>query len=139
MCGVYKLHQVFWQAVTTAGSKEAVDLIAETGVVGVLHDCHKLNSIVAKCSDSRKGVLRELFVCCYSRLWRGDTNMRFVDTNTFWLLRSLVLKLVLLRRAVVSRIVHRRHIEVLRHVFDPSRQSFGSFVTVGYDEGNLDL
>lgn len=64
-----KLLQVLWGAITAASCKEIVDLITETGIVGVLHDSHELDDIVTESLDPGKHVLGEFFVC-------GDLELR---------------------------------------------------------------
>ena len=65
MCSINELLEVIWEAIATARRKEAVDLVAETGVVGMLHDCHQLNSVVAQVLDAGQDVLGKLLVGRY--------------------------------------------------------------------------
>jgi hypothetical protein len=37
---VYKLLQLVWEAIATAGSEEAIDLVAKAGIVSMFHDGH---------------------------------------------------------------------------------------------------
>jgi hypothetical protein len=59
---VNELLEVLGGAVATAGCEEAVDLVAETGVVSVLHDGHELDHVVAQVFDAGQHVLGELLV-----------------------------------------------------------------------------
>ena len=45
--GINKLLQILGVSIATAGRKEIVDLVAETGIVGMLHDGHQLDGIVS--------------------------------------------------------------------------------------------
>src|SRR5690242_28446 len=60
---VNELLEIIWEAVATACSEEAVDLVAEAGVVRVLHDSHELDGVVAQVLDSWEDVLCKLLVC----------------------------------------------------------------------------
>ena len=45
--GINKLLQILGVSIATAGREEIVDLVAETGIVGMLHDGHQLDGIVS--------------------------------------------------------------------------------------------
>jgi len=51
MRSVNELLEVLRRAISTARREEVVDLIPKTGVVGMLHDSHQLDHIVAKIFD----------------------------------------------------------------------------------------
>lgn len=88
--GVDELLQVFRRTVPTARCKEVVDLVAETGIIGMLHDGHELDNVVAEALDSWEHVLGEFLVGGDSELGRRDTNVCLIHTNTGGLLWSLV-------------------------------------------------
>ena len=67
---VDELLEVLGGSVATAGGEEVVHLVAETGIVSMLHDGHELDSIVAQVLDARQHVLCELLVGRDSRLGR---------------------------------------------------------------------
>lgn len=69
MSRIYELSQVVWVTVAAAGGEETVDLIPETGIVRVFHDCHELDDIVAEFVDSRECIVSELLVCCDFHFW----------------------------------------------------------------------
>lgn len=125
VCGVDELLQILRCSVAAASSKEIVDLVAETGIVGMLHDSHELDSVVAQRLDSRKHVLRELLVRRDFLLGRRYADMGLVHTNTKGLLRSSVFEDVSLRlwRVPEASIVRWRDREILRDVRDPRGQS----------------
>lgn len=104
---INKLLQLVWKTVTRRASEEGIDLIAEGSVVGVLHDGHELDGVVAKISNARERVLCKLLIGRNLRLWTRDTDMRFVDASTLWLWRSRVLPLVFVRWIPESSIVYR--------------------------------
>lgn len=54
--------QILRGPIATASSKEVVHLVAETGIVRMLHNSHQLDSVVAQTLNARQHVLRELFV-----------------------------------------------------------------------------
>lgn len=136
---VDELLQLIRQTVATACGEEAVDLVAETGVVCVLHDRHELDDVVAQMMDSRQCVLCELFVGSDLGVGRRDTNVGFVDTSTLWLRGLGVLESVtlVLRRVPEARIVDGRDVQVLGDSGNPCRYALLSGVIVGDDEGDL--
>ena len=109
---VHQLFQIIGQAVATAGGKEAVDLVAETGVVGVLHDCHELNDVVAKVLYARQNVVSEFFVARDLWVGRRNADVGLVDAGAARLRRPLVLEDVafLLGRVPEAGIVDRRDV-----------------------------
>jgi phosphoenolpyruvate carboxylase len=88
MSSVNELLQILWRPVSAAGREEVVDLIAEAGIVRMLHDCHKLNHIVTQVLDPWKHVFREFLVRCHALLRSGDSDVRFIDTCTLGLCRA---------------------------------------------------
>ena len=50
--GVYELLKLVGETVATACREEAVDLVAKTCIVGVLHHRHELDGVVAEVLDS---------------------------------------------------------------------------------------
>lgn len=52
MGSINKLLQILWRAVSTASCEKAVDLIAKTRIIGMFHDCHELDDVVAEIFDT---------------------------------------------------------------------------------------
>lgn len=131
--------QLIWKPIATASSKEAVDLIAETGVVCMFHYGHQLDDIVTQVLYPREHVLSELLVRSYSSLGRGDTNVCLVDASALWLGRALVLEdiLLLFRRVPEARIVNRGDAELLSNAGNPSRYALLPSVVIWHDERHL--
>ena len=59
-----------------------VALIAEPGVVHVLHNRHELNAVVAVVHDARKDGVLEIRVRRDGGLLSGHSNMALVDAQT---------------------------------------------------------
>ena len=139
MCSIDQLFQIVWEAVATAGSEEAVDLIAKTGIVCVLHDGHELDGVVAKVFDARQDVVGELLVGCDLWIGRGDANMSLVNPQALRLWWSLVLEDVALVLGWVpeASVVHGRYVQVLGNSSNPGWDTFLSVVGVGCDERDL--
>lgn len=136
---VNQLLELVRRAVAAAGSKEAVDLVAERSVVCMLHDSHKLNDIVAQVLDTREHILRELLV--RRNLWfrAGNANVRLVDPGTLRLWRAWVLPLVLCGRVPETGVVDRAHVQVLGHPLDPSWKPLCSGMVVGNNHADLEF
>jgi hypothetical protein len=134
---IYQLLEIVWRAVSTACREEAVDLVTETGIVCVLHNCHQLYGVVSQVLDARQDVLGELFVGGYFRLWGGDTDVGFVDAGTLGLRRSLVLPDVLLGRVPEARIVDGRGVQLLGNAGNPHGKTLLTGAVVGHDERYL--
>jgi hypothetical protein len=134
MCGINKLFQFLRRTIPTAWSKEAVDLVAETCIVCVLHNSHQLDNIISQVMYSRQHILCKLLVCRHSQLRRRDSNMCFVDSNAERLLRSWVFEHISfgLRRVPESCIVDWRDVEILSDICDPSGYTFDSFAGGSY-------
>lgn len=94
MSFVYELLELVRCAVTARGRKKARHLITKASIIRVLHNCHKLHSIVALSLHNRQNVLAEVRVCrdLAFRWWNAD--MGFVDTQTRRSFRSVVLELI---------------------------------------------
>ena len=92
---VDELLEILWGTISTACSVKVVDLVTKTSVVGVLHDGHELNHVVAEMLDTRQHVLGELFVSRHAFLGCGDANMGLIHTSTCRLLGSGMLELIL--------------------------------------------
>ena len=138
MCGINELFQLLRRTISTAWSKEAVNLVAETCVVCVLHNSHQLDDIVTQVVYSRQHILCKLLVCRHPQLWRRDSNMCFVDSSAERLLWSWVLENISfgLRGVPEPCIVDWRDVDVLSDICDPSRYTFDSFAR-GSDHGDL--
>ena len=78
------------------------------------------------------------FVCRHSQLWRRDSNVCFVDSDTLSLLGSGVLEDVTFVRGRIpeSCIVDGGNVEVLSDICDPGWYAFDSFAG-GSDHGEL--
>jgi len=138
VCSINELLQLLRCTISTACSKEAVDLVAEAGIVCMLHDSHQLNNIVSQMVYSRQHILCELLVQRHSQLWGRDSNVCFVDSCGEGLLRSRVLEHITFggRRVPESTVINRRDVQILSDICDPSWDSFNSFAG-GQDHGNL--
>lgn len=125
MGSVDQLLKVFRRAISAAGGEEVVDLVAEAGVVGMLHDSHQLDGIVPQIPYPREHGSSKLLVSRYAKLGGGDANMSFVDPKALGLLRPRMFELVLLGRWRVPeyRIICHGNRHVLGHIFDPSRKA----------------
>jgi hypothetical protein len=53
MRSINQLLQILGGPVATARREEVVHLVPEAGIVGMLHDGHQLDSVVAKVLDTR--------------------------------------------------------------------------------------
>lgn len=76
---VYQLLEILGWAVSAACREEAVHLISETGIVGVLHDGHELNGVVSQVLDARKHGLGELLIGSHLALRGGNADVGLVD------------------------------------------------------------
>lgn len=124
-----KLFQFVRCPVPRAGSEEVVDLVPKslksssvkasiqhkaanklTGIIGVLHDCHELDSIISQSLDPWKDVRGKLLISTDSAFRCGYTNMGFVDSDTRRLWRRLMLENVdrLGRRVPETCVIHGR-------------------------------
>lgn len=129
MSGINELFQVLGRAIPAACCKKVVDLVSKTGIVCMFHDCHQLDDIVAKVIYSWQHVLGKFLVGGNSLFWCRDAHVCFVHTNTFGLLGSRMLELVLFGwwRVPKVSIISWRNVHVLRHVFDPRRETIYAF------------
>jgi hypothetical protein len=134
---IYQLLQIVWEAVPTACREEAIDLVSETGIVRMLHDCHQLDSVVSQMLNSRKDVLCELLVGGYSWFWRRDSDVSFIDSRALGLGRPLVLPHVFMWGVPEACIVDGRDAEVLSDSGDPGWEAFLAGVVIGDDERYL--
>lgn len=127
--GVNQLLEVLGGSISTAGSEEVVNLITKTGVVGMLHNRHQLDNIVAQIFDTGQHVSGELLVGGHTLFGGGDTDMGLVHSSTARLGWSGVLELVSLfsRRVPESSIVCGRDVQILSYVFDPRRETVNTF------------
>jgi hypothetical protein len=100
-----------------------------TGIICVLHDSHKLDDVVSKLLDTRKGIFGEFLVGSNAGLRGGDPNMSFVDFGAFDWRRSRVFEGILLGfgRVPKTRVIHGRHAQILSDAPDPSRNTFNAF------------
>lgn len=60
--------------IATAGSEKVGDLVAKGGVVGVLHDGHELDGIVAQLLDAGKDIGGELGEQANTALCRSNSH-----------------------------------------------------------------
>lgn len=82
---VHQLLEVLGRAVSAAGGKEAVHLVTETGIVGVLHDGHELDGVVSQALDAREHGLCELLVRGHLALRGGNADVSLVDPEALGL------------------------------------------------------
>ena len=127
--GVDEFAQVVRRAVPAAGGEEARDLVAEAGVVGMLHDRHQLDHVVPEVLDAWQDVAGEFLVRADAQLRRRDAHVRFVDASALGLRRPRVSKDVPLRRGRVPEdgVVDGRHGHVLGDAGDPGRHTLDAF------------
>ena len=90
--------ELLGRAVAARRREERRHLVAEAGVVRVLHDGHELDGVVALLLDVRQHVLAEVVVRGDLALGRADAHVAFVDARSTRALRSLILELVHLQR-----------------------------------------
>lgn len=83
---VNQLLQILGGPVATACGKEIVHLVPEAGVVGVLHNGHQLDRVVAQVLDTREHVLGKFLVRGDPGVGRRDADVCLVDTQTLGLL-----------------------------------------------------
>ena len=76
---VDQLLELLGRAEPTRDGVEARDLVAEAGVVRVLHDAHELDAVVAEVGDHRQHVARELEIRRDARLARRHAHVCLVD------------------------------------------------------------
>lgn len=136
---VNELLEILGRAISAARREEVVDLVSKTGVVGVLHDSHQLDHVVAKILDAGKHGPGELLVGCNPLVGAGDTNMSLVHASALRLLGSRMLELVGLGggRVPEAGIIGRRHGQILCHVLDPCGESIG-MLAIGQSERDLE-
>ena len=139
VCSVNQLLEFVRSAIATAGGEEAVDLVAERSVVGVLHDGHELDDVVSEVLDAWKYILCELLVRRDLGIRAGDTDVCLVDPGALGLWRPLVLPLVLCWRVPEAGIVYRAHVQVLCDSLDPCGNPLGSGMVVWHNHADLDL
>lgn len=65
-----------------------------TSIIGVLHDGHELDDIVAQVFDTWQGIPRELLVRTNPQFGSRDADVCLVDASTSGLGRAFVLELV---------------------------------------------
>jgi hypothetical protein len=90
--GIDKPFQTFRSSISAARSEKAVDLVSKTGIVGMFHYSHQLDSIVTKVFDSGKQIVGELVVCGDTLLRRRNSDVSFIHPDAQWLLWSRVLE-----------------------------------------------
>lgn len=140
MGSIDELLEVVWRSVAATRSEKAVDLVPKACVISMLHDGHQLNDVVSKIFYPGKDVLCKFLVGGHLGLWRGNSDVSFVNTSTLRLRRTLVLENVgcFFGRVPETSVVHGRYAEVLSHSFDPSGDALLSGVMVGHDQGDLE-
>jgi hypothetical protein len=138
MRSINELLQILRRSIATTGSKEVVHLVAETGIVRMLHDSHQLDSIVAQTLNARQHVLGELFVSGNPCIWGRDAHVSLVDTQTLGLLGSGMFEVVALVGGRVPEygVVYWGDVQILDDTFDPG---WDSIDTLAVGENHCDL
>ena len=133
-----QLLEILGLTVPAAGGEEVVDLVAKAGVVGMLHDGHELNGIVAQSLDAREHVLGELLVRGNAQLGRRNADVGLVDAQAAGLLGPRMLERVPVCRGRVPEpgVVGGRDGDLLRDVLDPGWYPVDPFCC-GEFEGDL--
>lgn len=62
VCPVNQTLELLGRSVSRTDGEERGDLVAKRGIVGVLHDGHHLDAVVAELGDSREDIVPELDV-----------------------------------------------------------------------------
>ena len=137
--GVDQRFEVVGEAVARGGGEEGVDLVAEGGVVGVLHHGHELDGVVTELLDARERVVREFLVGRYFGVRAGDADVRFVDAGGGWFGRAGVAEVVFVRWVPEAGVVDGRDGEVLRHACYPCRHPLLPRLIVGHHHADLEL
>ena len=78
---IHQVFQVLGLAEPGGGGEEVGDLVAEGAVVGMLHNGHELDGVVARLLDSGQGVVGELAVGAHLTLLLGHTHVGLVDVQ----------------------------------------------------------
>ena len=81
VCLIDKVLELVWGPVATGCGKEAGHMITKTAVVGMLHDCHQFNTVVAEVFDAREQVISKVDVTGHLSFWRRDPNVTLVDSK----------------------------------------------------------
>lgn len=126
--GVDELLQILGRAVATARGEEIVDLVSKAGVVGMLHDRHELDDIVAEPLDPGKHVPSKLLVGRDPELGGRDSNVCLIHASTERLLGPGMLEdiSVLGGRVPEPGVISRRHREILGNILNPGRETVDS-------------
>lgn len=75
------------------GTKEACDLITKTSIIGMFHDGHQLDGIVALLFDPWQNFCSEVIIGGDLFFWRADANVALVDLQVVWSLWTFAFKL----------------------------------------------
>ena len=79
VCGVDELFEFFGGAESGGGGVEVGDVIAEGAVVGVFHDAHELDGVVAGLNDAGEGVFAKFGVGADFGFFLCHADVGFVD------------------------------------------------------------
>lgn len=133
VCRIDELLKILGCAVSAARSEEVIHLIAEAGIVGVLHHGHQLDGVVTQTVYAWEHVRCEFFVGGNASVRGRDTDVRFVDAQALGFLGSIGLELVSFagRRVPEDRVVGGRYVEVLHDSLDPGGDSIETFTARG--------
>lgn len=94
----------------------------------MFHDCHQLDCVVPKITDSRKRIGSELLVGSDSELRSRNSDVGFINTKTVGGRWARILELVPFRfgRIPETSFVNRRDTQILSDPLHPSRDTFNT-------------
>ena len=81
MRAVDQIFQIVGRSVPAARGEEIADLIAERRIIGVLHDRHQLNRIVAERLNARENLIGEFAIGADARFLLRHADVRFVNQH----------------------------------------------------------
>ena len=87
---VYQILQILRLTEPGGGRKETGNLIAKAAIIGMLHDSHQLDGVIACLFDAGQHLLGELPIGTYFSLLLGHTHMRFVHIQRLGRLKILI-------------------------------------------------
>ena len=135
VCLIDEVLELVWGPVATGGGKEAGHMITKTAVVGMLHDCHQFNTVVAEVLDAREQVISKVDVTGHLGFRRRDSDVTLVDSKALRPWWSLVSPLVTsIFRVPMSGLVIHTHFFYLDSVLCPGRHSPELLPIPGRDE-----
>lgn len=82
VCLIDQVFEVVWRALSGRNCEETGNMVAKTGVVGVLLNGHQLDHVVASFFDSGQGIICICPVIAHASSFMRHANVRFVDPVT---------------------------------------------------------